>query len=160
MELALTVPNISCLDALGIGMGIYLQYQAVFSVPLNPLPQFRPPTLCIHVHSIFPTSPSTSTPLAFASTAASPSRRLPLLPPSLRRRAAPPRPSAALPLPPPVSHHFALPVRSSGRRRRPWGERGAMLPLPCPLPRRARAPPPASRTAPPLPLSAGEPLRR
>ena len=61
-------------------------------------------------------------------------------PPWLRGR---PPPSSSRRLPPPTC--------SSGRRRRPQGERGAAAPLPCPLPRRARAPLPVSRAVPPLP---------
>jgi hypothetical protein len=75
LELALAVPDISCLDALGIGIGIYLQYQAVFSVPLNPLPQFRP-------------RPSVFACIRFSRPLPLPRRRSPLLPPPLHRRAA------------------------------------------------------------------------
>ena len=58
---------------------------------------------------------------------------------------APPWPGC----PPPSSSRRLPPqTRPSGRRRRLQGEQGA------------RAPPPASRVAPPLPSSAGEPLRR
>ncbi|KAG2562975.1 hypothetical protein PVAP13_8KG277920 [Panicum virgatum] len=44
--------------------------------------------------------------------------------------------------PPSSSRRLPPPTCPSGRRRRLQGERGAAAPLPCPLPRRARAPPP------------------